>query len=88
MLYAVINGGKRIRPFLVMIGGKITKCKKSEYLRIASAIECIHSYTLIHADLPSMDNDDFRRGKLSTHKKFDEANIKVINRYFMNASFF
>jgi len=73
MLYAATNGGKRIRPFLVMIGGNITKCKKSQYLRLASAIECIHSYTLIHDDLPSMDNDDYRRGKLSTHKKFDEA---------------
>ena len=73
MIYGSMNGGKRIRPFLVSQAAKIAKAKKSQYLRVASAIEIIHSYSLIHDDLPSMDNDDFRRGKLSTHKKFDEA---------------
>ena len=47
--------------------------RQQQYLRLSAAIECIHSYSLIHDDLPSMDNDDFRRGKLSTHKKFNEA---------------
>ncbi len=73
MIYGSINGGKRIRPFLVSQAAKIAKARKTQYLRIASAIESIHSYSLIHDDLPSMDNDDYRRGKLSTHKKFDEA---------------
>ena len=73
MIYGSMNGGKRIRPFLVNQAAKIAKAKKTQYLRVASAIESIHSYSLIHDDLPSMDNDDFRRGKLSTHKKFDEA---------------
>ena len=73
MIYGSMNGGKRIRPFLVSQAAKIAKAKKNQYLRVASAIESIHSYSLIHDDLPSMDNDDFRRGKLSTHKKFDEA---------------
>jgi len=73
MIYGSMNGGKRIRPFLVGQAAKIAKAKKTQYLRVASAIESIHSYSLIHDDLPSMDNDDFRRGKLSTHKKFDEA---------------
>ena len=73
MIYGSFNGGKRIRPFLVNQAAKIAKAKKMEYLRLSAAIECIHSYSLIHDDLPSMDNDDFRRGKLSTHKKFDEA---------------
>ena len=73
MIYGSMNGGKRIRPFLVNQAAKIAKAKKPQYLRVASAIESIHSYSLIHDDLPSMDNDDFRRGKLSTHKKFDEA---------------
>jgi len=73
MLYSSLNGGKRLRPLLVMVGSKIARSKKTESLRIACAIECIHSYSLIHDDLPSMDNDDYRRGKLSTHKKFDEA---------------
>ncbi len=73
MIYGSMNGGKRIRPFLVSQAAKIAKVKKPQYFRVASAIESIHSYSLIHDDLPSMDNDDYRRGKLSTHKKFDEA---------------
>jgi len=73
MIYGSMNGGKRIRPFLVWQAAKIAKAKKRQFFRIAAAIESIHSYSLIHDDLPSMDNDDYRRGKLSTHKKFDEA---------------
>ena len=73
MIYGAINGGKRIRPFLVSAFSKISKIKKNNYIRISFAIESIHSYSLIHDDLPSMDNDDYRRGKLSTHKKFNEA---------------
>lgn len=73
MIYGSMNGGKRIRPFLVSIFAKFAKVKKYQYLRLSAAIESIHCYSLIHDDLPSMDNDDFRRGKLSTHKKFDEA---------------
>ncbi len=73
MIYGSMNGGKRIRPFIVSIFAKIAKIKKNSYLRLSAAIECIHSYSLIHDDLPSMDNDDYRRGKLSVHKKFNEA---------------
>ena len=73
MIYASMNGGKRIRPFLVSIFSEIAKIKKVQSLRISAAIESIHSYSLIHDDLPSMDNDDFRRGKPSTHKRFNEA---------------
>tara|TARA_Y100000590_G_C15579606_1_gene961788 strand:+ start:212 stop:1039 length:828 start_codon:yes stop_codon:yes gene_type:complete len=73
MIYGSMNGGKRIRPFLVSVFSNIAKIKQSNYLRIAAAVESIHSYSLIHDDLPSMDNDDYRRGKLSVHKKFDEA---------------
>ena len=71
--YGSINGGKRIRPFLTMESGKIADISINDAFIIASSIECIHSYSLIHDDLPSMDDDDFRRGKLSTHKKFNEA---------------
>ena len=71
--YGSINGGKRIRPFLVIESSKIAKISLDDAFIIASSIECIHSYSLIHDDLPAMDNDDYRRGKLSTHKKFDEA---------------
>ena len=71
--YGSINGGKRIRPFLTMESAKVANIPINDAFIIASSIECIHSYSLIHDDLPSMDNDDFRRGKLSTHKKFNEA---------------
>ena len=73
MIYGSMNGGKRIRPFIISIFAKIAKVKKNNYLRLSAAIESIHSYSLIHDDLPSMDNDDYRRGKLSVHKKFNEA---------------
>tara|TARA_Y100001970_G_scaffold290123_1_gene422686 strand:- start:2797 stop:3678 length:882 start_codon:yes stop_codon:yes gene_type:complete len=73
MIYGSMNGGKRIRPFLVSIFSEIAGINKNHYMRLSSAIECIHSYSLIHDDLPSMDNDNFRRGKLSAHVKFDEA---------------
>ena len=73
MIYGSINGGKRIRPFLVSIFSTISGSEKKQAKRVSAAIESIHSYSLIHDDLPSMDNDDFRRGKLSTHKKFNEA---------------
>ena len=73
MIYASMNGGKRIRPFLVSIFSELAKVKKRQSLRISTAIESIHSYSLIHDDLPSMDNDDFRRGKPSTHMRFNEA---------------
>ncbi len=73
MIYGVMNGGKRIRPFIVCSLSKYLKIKKSSYLRLAVAIEFVHSYSLIHDDLPSMDDDQYRRGKLTTHIKFDEA---------------
>ena len=73
MYYGSINGGKRIRPFLVMESAKIAKISLNDAFVIASSIECIHSYSLIHDDLPSMDDDELRRGNPTTHKKFDEA---------------
>ena len=73
MLYSVINGGKRIRPYLIKEFSKIKQIPTKQYYQLSAVIEIIHSYSLIHDDLPSMDNDDFRRGKLSTHKKFNEA---------------
>ena len=73
MKYGSMNGGKRIRPYLVKEASKIVKLNKNNMMILASCIESIHSYSLIHDDLPSMDNDDYRRGKPSTHKKFNEA---------------
>jgi len=73
MRYSALSGGKRIRPFLVMAIANIFNFPANKSLNCATAIEFVHVYSLIHDDLPAMDNDDFRRGKLSNHKKFDEA---------------
>jgi farnesyl diphosphate synthase len=73
MNYGVVNGGKRVRPFLVIELSNLLKIKKSNYMRLALAVEFVHAYSLIHDDLPGMDNDDLRRGKPTTHKKFGEA---------------
>jgi len=73
MKYGSMNGGKRIRPFLVSQSSQMVNLSSRNEMIIASSIESIHAYSLIHDDLPSMDDDDYRRGKLSTHKKFNEA---------------
>lgn len=73
MRYSVLNGGKRLRPLLVYAAGKVVNAPMEKLDNAAVALECIHAYSLIHDDLPSMDNDDYRRGQLSCHKKFDEA---------------
>ena len=72
MKYGLFSGGKMIRSYLVHSACKIFDISKKDYLPIAAAVECVHSYSLIHDDLPSMDNDDFRRGKESTHKAYGE----------------
>jgi len=71
--YAMIGGGKRMRPLLVMAACEIFHVDKERALRVAMAIEAVHSYSLIHDDLPCMDDDDIRRGKPTLHKAFDEA---------------
>lgn len=73
MKYSVLNGGKRLRPFLLNETGKLFGLNFEETLRPAVSLECLHSYSLIHDDLPAMDNDDLRRGKPTCHKAFDEA---------------
>lgn len=73
MRYGALNGGKRLRPFLVMSAAKIFGVADDCALRAAAAVECIHCYSLIHDDLPAMDNSDLRRGKPTAHKQFDEA---------------
>jgi len=73
MRYAVFSDGKRLRPILVLIASEICGSKSKRAMPLACAIEMIHAYSLIHDDLPSMDNSDFRRGKQSCHKKFGEA---------------
>jgi len=71
--YSINNGGKRLRPFLVYATGEMLGAKNSDLDVVAAAIECIHSYSLVHDDLPAMDDDDLRRGKPTCHIQFDEA---------------
>lgn len=71
--YALLNGGKRTRPLLVYLTGNMLDCHQQELDAIAMALECIHCYSLIHDDLPAMDDDDLRRGQPTCHIKFDEA---------------
>ncbi|MFY8274148.1 (2E,6E)-farnesyl diphosphate synthase [Pseudoalteromonas sp. SSDWG2] len=71
--YSVQNGGKRLRPFLVYCVGNMLGADKSDLDKAAAAIECIHSYSLVHDDLPAMDDDDLRRGRPTCHIAYDEA---------------
>ena len=73
MNYGLFSGGKKIRSKILIDVGKIFNVEYKKLIIIGSAVECIHSYSLIHDDLPCMDNDNLRRGKLSTHKKFGES---------------
>ncbi len=73
MRYSALSPGKRIRPFLTIAAAAIFKIEPEDSVDVAAAIEFIHVYSLIHDDLPAMDDDDYRRGQPSCHKKFDEA---------------
>ncbi|MBI5250390.1 MAG: polyprenyl synthetase family protein [Desulfomonile tiedjei] len=73
MRYSIFAGGKRIRPALAMASAEAVGGKPAEILPLAVALECIHTYSLVHDDLPAMDNDDLRRGKPTAHKVFGEA---------------
>jgi farnesyl diphosphate synthase len=73
MRYATLEGGKRVRAFMVLQSGRLFGVDRRALARVAAGVECVHAYSLVHDDLPAMDNDDMRRGRPSTHKKFDEA---------------
>jgi farnesyl diphosphate synthase len=73
MRHGVLNGGKRLRPFLVMETARVLGAPEEAALRVAAALECIHCYSLIHDDLPAMDDDDLRRGQPTVHIAYDEA---------------
>ncbi len=87
MRYSVLNGGKRLRPILLIMVLELFDKKIDLGLPIAVAIEMIHSYSLVHDDLPALDNDDYRRGKLTTHKKFGEAEAILIGDALLTHSF-
>lgn len=73
MRYAATGGGKRLRPLLVVASAALFNASRERAVRVGAAVECIHVYSLIHDDLPAMDDDDLRRGKPTLHKAFDEA---------------
>lgn len=86
-LYAVMNGGKRIRPQLSIAFAQFFGEKTDNIYQIAAAIEYIHCYSLVHDDLPAMDNDDMRRGLPTAHKKFDEATAILIGDSLLTLAF-
>ena len=73
MRYAALGQGKRLRPFLLVEAATLFGVPRQRALRAGAALECVHCYSLVHDDLPAMDDDDLRRGKPTTHKAFDEA---------------
>ena len=73
MRYATLGGGKRFRPFLVLETAALFGVSETQALNAAAAVECIHCYSLVHDDLPAMDDDDLRRGRPAVHKAYDEA---------------
>lgn len=73
MRYATLGGGKRLRAFMTLQTGALFGVDRTALTRAASAIECLHAYSLVHDDLPCMDNDDLRRGKPTLHREYDEA---------------
>ena len=87
MTYGLLPGGKKIRSKLILDVGKIFKIKYQNLIRVGAAVECIHAYSLIHDDLPCMDNDSLRRGKLSTHKKFGESTAILAGNSLLTIAF-
>jgi len=78
MRYASLGGGKRFRPFLVVESAALFAVPRELSLMAAAALECVHCYSLVHDDLPAMDNDDLRRGRPTLHKAFDEATAILV----------
>ncbi|MDD3365188.1 MAG: polyprenyl synthetase family protein [Syntrophomonas sp.] len=87
MHYAVLNGGKRLRPIMVLEGARIAGGKAESVIPTACALEMIHSYSLVHDDLPAMDDDDLRRGKPTCHKVFGEANAILTGDALLTGAF-
>ena len=87
MKYGVISGGKKIRSTIIFDFGKIFNISEKKLINICAAVECIHSYSLIHDDLPCMDNDTIRRGKPATHIKFGEASAVLAGSSLLTLAF-
>jgi farnesyl diphosphate synthase len=87
MRYAALGPGKRLRPFIAIECGRLVNADERGLLRVASALECIHAYSLIHDDLPCMDDDDMRRGRPTVHKAYDEATAVLAGDALQSVAF-
>ena len=87
MRYASLDGGKRFRPMLVVAVAQLVGGARIQALRIGAAIECVHAQSLVHDDLPCMDDDDLRRGRQTLHRKFDEATAVLAGDALLALSF-
>jgi farnesyl diphosphate synthase len=87
MRYSALGGGKRLRPFLVMSSAELFGVSEDCAIRAAAAVECVHCYSLIHDDLPAMDNAGLRRGKPTAHKQFDEASAILAGDALLTLAF-
>lgn len=87
MRYGTLNGGKRLRPFLAMQSAALFNVDNNRARRVAAALEFVHCYSLVHDDLPAMDNADLRRGKPSTHKAYDEATALLAGDALLTLAF-
>jgi geranylgeranyl diphosphate synthase, type II len=88
MRYSLLGGGKRLRPILCLAAAEAVAAEITQVLPVAGALEMIHTYSLIHDDLPAMDNDDLRRGRPTCHKQFDEATAILAGDGLLTAAFF
>lgn len=87
MRYATLGGGKRLRPFLVLTGAGLFDIAQEYALRVAAAVEFVHCYSLVHDDLPAMDDDDLRRGRPACHKRFGEATAVLVGDALLTLAF-
>ena len=87
MRYAVLGGGKRLRPFILIETARLLGSEGSGVLRAAAALECVHCYSLVHDDLPAMDDDDLRRGRPTVHRAFDEATAILVGDTLLTLAF-
>jgi farnesyl diphosphate synthase len=87
MRYATLGGGKRLRPFFVVTCGRMFDVDERALLRVAAAVECVHCYSLVHDDLPCMDDDDLRRGRPTVHKAYNEATAVLVGDALLSLAF-
>jgi len=87
MRYATLGGGKRLRPFLVLASAELFNVNRASALRIAAAIEFVHCYSLVHDDLPAMDDDDMRRGRPTVHRQYDDATAVLAGDALLTLAF-